>query len=344
MSKISDPGVLQTYVPKHKVRFVTATALYDGHDASINIMRRLLQERGAEVIHLGHNRSVQEVVQATIQEDAHAVAVSSYQGGHVEYFKYMRDLLDQAGATHVKIFGGGGGVIVPREIKHLEEYGITKIYSPEDGQRLTLPGIIGHMLAEVDRPIDQWAAQDVSDDGLLARAVTLLENHHADLTAVKEKVAAKPSPSSVPVIGITGTGGAGKSSLTDELISRFLFDFPEVRIAILCVDPSKRKTGGALLGDRIRMNSASNDRVFVRSLATRGSGSELASTTGEAVELLKTQGYDFIIVETSGIGQGDAAILRISDVSLYVMTPEYGAATQLEKIEVHLRTSVSQIY
>ncbi len=331
---MADGSALKSFIPKNKVRFVTATSLYDGHDASINIMRRLLQERGAEVVHLGHNRSVREVVQAVIQEDAHAVAISSYQGGHVEYFQYIRDLLNEAGAQHVKIFGGGGGVIVPREIRHLEQYGITKIYSPEDGQRLTLPGIIGHMLSEVDRPLNEWSAGTVSAEGVLARAITLLENGVANLTDVQTRLPAAKRKDLVPVIGITGTGGAGKSSLTDELISRFLFDFPEIRIGILCVDPSKRKTGGALLGDRIRMNSASNERVYLRSLATRGSGSELAGITSDAVNLLKDQGFDFIIVETSGIGQGDAEILRIADISLYVMTPEYGASTQLEKIDM----------
>ncbi len=330
-----DPEQLKTYQPRHRLRFVTATALFDGHDASINIMRRLLQSRGAEVIHLGHNRSAWEIVQAALQEDVHAVALSSYQGGHVEFFKYVRELLNKNGADDIKIFGGGGGVIVPREIKDLEACGITKIYSPEDGQKLTLPGIIGHMLAASDSEITGWGKRRDSNHSRLGRALTMLESGQAKAnTVLKELGTDKPRHTQIPVIGITGTGGAGKSSLTDELVGRFIYDFPECRIGVICVDPSKRKTGGALLGDRIRINSASDERVFVRSLATRGSGSELASITSDAVATLRQQDFDFVIVETSGIGQGDAEILKIADISLYVMTPEYGASTQLEKIDM----------
>lgn len=332
---MQDPEKLKTFTPRNRLRFVTATSLFDGHDASINIMRRLIQARGGEVIHLGHNRSAWEIVQAALQEDVHAVALSSYQGGHVEFFKYVRDLLNENGASDVKIFGGGGGVIVPREIRELEAYGITKIYSPEDGQKLTLPGIIGHMLDASDTEIKGWGKRKDSAHSRLGRGLTMLEAGQTKADAlIKELGTSKQRFKKIPVIGITGTGGAGKSSLTDELIGRFIFDFPECRIAVVCVDPTKRKTGGALLGDRIRINSASDERVFVRSLATRGSGSELAGITNEAVEVLRQQDFDFIIVETSGIGQGDAEILKISDISMYVMTPEYGASTQLEKIDM----------
>lgn len=328
-----DIETLKTYKPQNKIRFLTATALFDGHDASINIMRRLLQDRGVEVIHMGHNRSAMEIVLAAIQEDVHAVALSSYQGGHVEFFKYIRDLLNENGASDIKIFGGGGGVIVPEEIQDLESYGITKIYSPEDGQRMGLPGIIGHMVAETDHALDNWGLRKGQKGSELGRALSLLEGGHLKGTDF-ERWVPKAANKAVPVLGITGTGGAGKSSLTDEIISRFLFDHADIRIGVLCVDPSKRKTGGALLGDRIRMNCAGDERVFIRSLATRGSGSELATVTSDAVKLLRAQNFDFIIVETSGIGQGDAGILEISDVSMYVMTAEYGASTQLEKIDM----------
>ncbi len=324
----------QEYRPKHKIRIVTATSLFDGHDASINIMRRLLQARGAEIIHLGHNRAAREVVQAAIQEDVQAIALSSYQGGHMEYFKYIRELLDECGASQIRIFGGGGGVIVPSEIEELHESGITRIYSPEDGQNWGLNGIIGHMLSESDFSYTEQVTDASSQEMKVSRSLSLLEDR---LTSVEDLIATvkeKQRFKKIPVLGITGTGGAGKSSLTDELISRFLWDFPEIRIGVLCVDPSKRKTGGALLGDRIRMNSISDDRVFVRSFATRGSGSELAKVTADAVAVMRSQDYDFIIVETSGIGQGDAQILELSDISLYVMTAEYGAATQLEKIDM----------
>lgn len=328
----SDVETLPTYMPKNKIRFITSTALFDGHDASINIMRRLLQARGAEVIHLGHTRSASEVVSAALQEDVQAIAISSYQGGHVEFFKYVRELLDAEGAKDIKIFGGGGGVIIPKEIEDLERNGITRIYSPEDGQFVTLPGIIGHMLRESDFAIEKMVPDGASPDRKLARRLTLLENGKslADLGF-------KPPKDSriVPVLGITGTGGAGKSSLTDELLNRFLFDHPECRIGVLCIDPSKKKTGGALLGDRIRMNSLEDGkRVSLRSMATRTSGKEVADKTKDALELMKAENFDFLVCETSGIGQGDAAILELADVTLYVMTAEFGASTQLEKIEM----------
>ncbi|MEY4630785.1 MAG: hypothetical protein RIQ81_905 [Pseudomonadota bacterium] len=339
MNELNDStDSLQAYAPRHKLRFITATSLFDGHDASINIMRRLLQARGAEVIHLGHNRSAAEIADAAIQEDAHAVAISSYQGGHMEFFKYVRQLLDAAGGREIRIFGGGGGVITPREISELESAGITKIYSPEDGAKLGLDGIIGHMLKSADRVIGSWSEGKATSTGQLARALTLIENGNLTAADAATKLSAggKTAPASrtIPVLGITGTGGAGKSSLTDELILRFLWDNPDIRIGLICVDPSKKKTGGALLGDRIRFNATSDQRVYLRSFATRGSGKEIAAVTRDAISLFKTQPFDLIIVETSGIGQGDTGILDISDLTLYVMTAEYGAATQLEKIDM----------
>ena len=329
------PQDLAVYSPKNKVRFVTATALFDGHDASINIMRRLLQARGAEVVHLGHNRSALEIVQAVLQEDAQAVALSSYQGGHMELFKYVRELLDANGASDVVIVGGGGGVIVPREIAELEAFGITKIYSPEDGQRAGLDGIIGHMLYEADFVYGDWGKRQTNQVTRLARALTLLESGKFSAQQLVEIIGdQKKRYSHIPVIGITGTGGAGKSSLTDELIMRFLWDFPDVRIGLLCIDPSKKKTGGALLGDRIRINSAADPRVFIRSLATRDAGRELARSTADAIKVMRSQDFDFLIVETSGIGQGDTGIVDVADISMYVMTCEYGAQTQLEKIDM----------
>lgn len=330
-----EPSYLQKYEPANKIRFVTATALFDGHDASINIMRRLLQARGAEVIHLGHNRSAAEIVTAAIQEDVHAVAISSYQGGHMEFFRYVREMLDARGAKDVKIFGGGGGVIVPREIAALEADGITKIYSPEDGQKFGLDGIIGHMLYCADNKFTDWDERRHDQDTRLARALTLLENEATSLNELLPIIAdGKRRYDVIPVLGITGTGGAGKSSLTDELIARFLWDFPDIRIGMLCIDPSKKKTGGALLGDRIRINSAADPRVFIRSFATRGSGREIAGATANALQLMRSQNFDFLIVETSGIGQGDTGILDVADVTLYVMTSEFGAQTQLEKIDM----------
>lgn len=336
------------YKLKNKVRFVTATALFDGHDASINIIRRLLQQGGAEVIHLGHNRSVSDVIQAAIQEDAQAISVSSYQGGHVEYFKYMRELLDKNGRPDLKIFGGGGGVIIAKEIEELHKSGVTRIYSPEDGFKMGLEGMICDMLEKSDYPLDKWPTglenrKILSTDHLrLARALTIIENNIQELPSeVKKQVEAGKRikdthvlKSPPLVLGVTGTGGAGKSSLTDEIIRRFTFEYPERKICIFSVDPSKRKTGGALLGDRIRMNAINQSNVFMHSFATRGSKSELSSVTREAICLAREAGFDLIIVETSGIGQGDTGILDVSDLTLYVMTSEFGAPTQLEKIDM----------
>ncbi|MGD7007144.1 fused isobutyryl-CoA mutase/GTPase IcmF [Metabacillus sp. 84] len=335
---------MSIYKPKHAVRFVTASSLFDGHDASINIMRRILQGSGAEVIHLGHNRSVEEVVNAAIQEDAQGIAISSYQGGHVEYFKYMLDLLKEKGAPHIRIYGGGGGVIIPREIKELHEYGIARIFSPEDGRKNGLQGMINQMLEECDFPtfsklsgeLDELKQGSVT---AVAKLITLAETRAGqkdEAAAALEQVIEElhRSESAAPVIGITGTGGAGKSSLTDELIRRFMNEIPEVKIAILSVDPTKQKTGGALLGDRIRMNAIFNPRVYMRSLATRQSKSELSLAIQDAISVVKAAGYDLVVVETSGIGQGDAGITEICDLSLYVMTSEFGAPTQLEKIDM----------
>lgn len=334
----------QIYTPKHKVRFITAASLFDGHDASINIMRRILQSSGVEVIHLGHNRSVREIVECAIQEDAQGIAITSYQGGHVEYFKYMIDLLKEKGASHIKVFGGGGGTILPSEIKELESYGVTRIYSPDDGRELGLQGMINDLIRRSDfiPPITFNGAlhSSLKDKNPLAIAqmITLVENtfEREDLekSALNEKLNFPSGTKPVPVLGITGTGGAGKSSLTDELVRRFLIDFPDKTIAILSVDPSKRKTGGALLGDRIRMNSISHDRVYMRSFATREANIALNKNVKRSIEVLKSAGFDLIIVETAGIGQSDSEITEVSDVALYVMTPEYGAATQLEKIDM----------
>ncbi|HEY7818388.1 MAG TPA: methylmalonyl-CoA mutase family protein, partial [Vicinamibacteria bacterium] len=324
------------YRPKHKVRFVTAASLFDGHDASINIIRRLLQDRGVEVIHLGHNRSVSEIVGAAIQEDAHAVAVSSYQGGHNEFFRYLVDLLRERGAAHVRVFGGGGGVIVPREIRELESYGVTRIYSPEDGRVLGLSGMIDDMVRTADFGLPPIAAGDLRLDpgaaGKLARLLTQAETNGAGLAALPNLV--KTGKGRATVVGITGTGGSGKSSLTDELVRRFVTDAPDLPIAILSVDPTKRKTGGALLGDRIRMNAIDRPNVFMRSLATRGAESELPEAVGIAIGILKAAGFRLILIETPGIGQGSSAIADVADLSLYVMTPEYGAPSQLEKIDM----------
>lgn len=331
----------ELYKPKNHIRFVTASSLYDGHDASINIMRRILQASGAEVIHLGHNRSVEEVVNAAIQEDVQGIAVSSYQGGHVEYFKYMVDLLQEKGAAHIRIYGGGGGVIIPREIKELHEYGVAQIFSPEDGRRDGLQGMINMMLKECDFPLvtEHFEAQieklPSGQVNAIARMISLAEqrvNEESGLKSVLGKI--KALEKDVPVLGITGTGGAGKSSLTDELVRRFIHEFPRKRIAILSVDPTKQKTGGALLGDRIRMNAIFSPQVYMRSLATRESKSELSLAIQDAISVVKASGFDLIVIETSGIGQGDAAITDICDVSLYVMTSEYGAPSQLEKIDM----------
>ncbi|MDN4606025.1 fused isobutyryl-CoA mutase/GTPase IcmF [Sporosarcina highlanderae] len=332
----------EIYKPKHHVRFVTASSLFDGHDASINIMRRILQSTGAEVIHLGHNRSVEEVVNAAIQEDVQGIAISSYQGGHVEYFKYMHDLLQEKGAPHIRIYGGGGGVILPKEIKELHDYGIAWIFSPEDGRKMGLQGMINRMveecdfLTEVEDEMSQLENVSTDRPEVLANLITYAEEMYdkENPDAIKLIEKARELSKHTPVLGITGTGGAGKSSLTDELIRRFLRELPEKKVAILSIDPTKQKTGGALLGDRIRMNAIFNKRVFMRSLATRGSRSELSGAIKDVLDVVKTAGFDLIIVETSGIGQGDAEITEVSDVSMYVMTSEFGAPTQLEKIDM----------
>src|SRR3989441_6834836 len=331
MTDLSDSAKL-VYKAKHKIRFVTAASLFDGHDASINIMRRILQAAGAEVIPLGHNRSVEEIVRAALQEDVQGIAVSSYQGGHIEFFKYMLDLLRSRGGEHVKLFGGGGGVIVPAEIKELQDYGVARIYSPEDGQRMGLQGMINDMLARCDFDPAQHAPKELKKGDLraLAQTITALESGVS-----KTKDSLHKEKTGVPVLGVTGTGGAGKSSLTDELVRRFRLDQGDaLRIAVLSVDPTRRKTGGALLGDRIRMNAIHQPGIFMRSFATREAGSSLSAALGDAIAACKAGGFELIIVETAGIGQGDAAIVPHADVSLYVMTPEFGAASQLEKIDM----------
>jgi isobutyryl-CoA mutase len=341
MNDTSRPPLV--YKPENRVRFVTAASLFDGHDASINIMRRILQATGCEVIHLGHNRSVEEIVNCAIQEDAHAIAISSYQGGHVEFFKYMLDLLRQRGAAHVKVFGGGGGVIVPAEVKELHDYGVARLFSPEDGQRLGLVGMISEIVAASDVDL----ARDLPADATalvtgthaertraLARMITGLE---AGTVPAKERevLLAAAAKAKAPTLGVTGTGGAGKSSLTDELVRRFRLDQQDhLRIAIISIDPTRRKSGGALLGDRIRMNAIEHPNIFMRSLATREAGSEVSKALPDVIAACKVAAFDVVIVETSGIGQGDAAIAPLVDVSLYVMTPEFGAASQLEKIDM----------
>jgi isobutyryl-CoA mutase len=327
------------YTPKNKVRIVTAASLFDGHDAAINIMRRIIQSTGVEVIHLGHDRSSEEVVNCAIQEDAQSIALTSYQGGHMEYFKYVYDLLKEKGAIHIKIFGGGGGVILPEEIEELMDYGIEKIYTPDDGRELGLQGMINDLVKKSDFPsvknLNGEARKFLKGDKRsIARLISGAENKVEGSNAILKKIHAEAIKLEIPILGITGTGGAGKSSLVDEFIRRFLVDFPEKNIGIISVDPSKKKTGGALLGDRIRMNSVNHPSVYMRSLATRQSNLALSKHVGEALDILKVSKYDLIILETSGIGQGDTEILDHSDISLYVMTPEYGAASQLEKIDM----------
>jgi len=333
---------IKAYIPKNKIRIVTAASLFDGHDAAINIMRRIIQATGVEVIHLGHDRSVEEVVNTAIQEDANAIAITSYQGGHNEYFKYMFDLLKEKGASQIKIFGGGGGVILPEEIKELMDYGITRIYAPDDGRKMGLQGMINDMISSCDVDISLFnslSLEAIKDSvknkevKTIARLITIAENRSGEFQEIFSPLA-KIEKDDPPVLGITGTGGSGKSSLVDELVRRFLVDFKEKTIAIVSVDPSKRKTGGALLGDRIRMNAIKNGRVYMRSLATRQSNLALSKHVNDAIDILKVAAFDLIILETSGIGQSDTEILDHSDVSLYVMTPEYGAATQLEKIDM----------
>ncbi len=327
----------EIYKPANHIRIVTATSLFDGHDVAINIMRRIIQSTGCEVIHLGHNRAVQEIVACAIQEDAQAIAITSYQGGHVEYFKYMYDLLKERGAEQIKLFGGGGGTILPEEIEELRKYGITRIYSPDDGRAMGLQGMINDLVKTSDFPVGENLNGQVKrisakDHSTIARFISVAENcledHKVDIEALLKKV------SDTPVLGITGTGGAGKSSLVDELVRRFLMDFSDKTVAVISVDPSKRKTGGALLGDRIRMNAIVNNRVYMRSLATRQSNLALSKYVQDAIDVVKSAHFDLIILETSGIGQSDTEITDHSDVSLYVMTPEYGAATQLEKIDM----------
>lgn len=330
---------IKPYTPKHKVRIVTAASLFDGHDAAINIMRRIIQSTGVEVIHLGHDRSVEEVVNTAIQEDANAIAMTSYQGGHNEYFKYMYDLLKEKGASHIKIFGGGGGVILPSEIKELMDYGITRIYAPDDGREMGLQGMINDLVKQSDFAIGDKLNNELEnlpnkEIGSIARLISAAENFPEIAKDALDKIHEINEKNTTPVLGITGTGGAGKSSLVDELVRRFLIDFPEKTIGIVSVDPSKRKTGGALLGDRIRMNAINSPRVYMRSLATRQSNLALSKYVAEAIQILKAANFDLIILETSGIGQSDTEILEHSDVSLYVMTPEFGAATQLEKIDM----------
>jgi methylmalonyl-CoA mutase len=327
------------YQSTNKIRIVTAASLFDGHDAAINIMRRIIQATGCEVIHLGHDRSVEEVVDTAIQEDAQAIAMTSYQGGHIEYFKYMYDLLKEKGAPHIKIFGGGGGTILLSEIDELQQYGITRLYHPDDGRSLGLQGMINDLVQISDFPVGNDLKDEVNriaDKHVpsIARLISAAENFPEQSASIMAKVHEMAAKNQVPVLGITGTGGAGKSSLVDELVRRFLIDFKDKNIAIVSVDPSKRKTGGALLGDRIRMNSIKNPRVYMRSLATRQSNLALSKYVLEATQILKAANYDLIILETSGIGQSDTEILDYSDVALYVMTPEYGAATQLEKIDM----------
>ena len=330
---------LTPYQPKNKIRIVTAASLFDGHDAAINIMRRIIQSTGCEVIHLGHDRSVEEVVNCAIQEDVQAIAMTSYQGGHNEYFKFMYDLLVKKGASHIKIFGGGGGTILPEEIKNLEDYGIEKIYHPDDGRKMGLQGMINDLVKRCDfitgekkiKALGKIVPEDHLDIGKL---ISSAENFGESNLKILNEIRTKVEKFNIPVLGITGTGGAGKSSLVDELVRRFLHDFKNKNLAIISVDPSKRKTGGALLGDRIRMNSINNSRVYMRSLATRQSNLALSKHVSQAVDILKYAKFDLIILETSGIGQSDTEILDHSDVSLYVMTPEFGAATQLEKIDM----------
>ena len=324
-------AVIASYKTRKKVRFVTATSLFDGHDATINVIRRILLASGAEVIHLGHNRSVEEIVTAAIQEDAQGIAVSCYQGGHVEFFKYIIDLLKERGEGHIKVFGGGGGVIVPDEIAGIEAYGVRKIFSPEDGRRLGLQGMINLLLEECDfcierdpeEQIAQLAGQDVrAVNTLISLAEQDVRDHTQGYGSLRQRI--QELGRDVPVIGITGTGGAGKSSLTDELVRRFTIDFPDKSVAILAVDPSRQRTGGALLGDRIRMNAINSKKVYMRSLATRDSQTELSAAIQDALDVVRAADYDLVIVETSGIGQGNAGVVTICDVAIYVVSERKG--------------------
>ena len=332
-----------SYTPVNQVRLVTAASLFDGHDAAINIMRRLLQSKGAEIIHLGHNRSAAEIVECAIEEDVQGIAITSYQGGHLEYFKYIKDLLDENGCGHIRVFGGGGGTILPREIEELHQYGITRIYSPDDGRRMGLEGMIEDVVRQCDFPLngnpDQFKSPLILDESKdirkIARAISNAENGAGTSgQSAAPATGIQTTGGKGIVIGITGTGGAGKSSVTDELVRRFLNQFPDKTLAVVSVDPSKKKTGGALLGDRIRMNAIAGPRVYMRSLATRDSDGALSTHVREAIDICKAAGYDLIILESAGVGQNDVSILDYVDLSLYVMTPEYGAASQLEKINM----------
>ena len=322
-------------LPKNKIRIVTAASLFDGHDAAINIMRRILQSKGAEIIHLGHNRGVKEIVECAIEEDVQGIAITSYQGGHLEFFKYMKDLLDENGCGHIKIFGGGGGTILPQEINELQNYGITKIYSPDDGRKMGLEGMIEDVIRQCDFSLNgngeykkPMTLGEVKDVRTIARKITNAENGQQSTVNGQQK------ENNIPVLGITGTGGAGKSSVTDEIVRRFLNAYTDKTIAVVSVDPSRKKTGGALLGDRIRMNSISHPRAYMRSLATRDDNIALSKAVEQALEICKAANFDFIILESAGVGQSDASIFDYCDVSMYVMTPEYGAASQLEKINM----------
>ncbi|MBF0277718.1 MAG: methylmalonyl-CoA mutase family protein [SAR324 cluster bacterium] len=325
---------------KHHVRFITATSLFDGHDAAINIMRRLLQKGGVEVVHLGHNRGVEEIVNVAIQEDAQAIAISSYQGGHIEFFKYMIDLLKEKGAGHIKVFGGGGGVIIPQEIKLLMEYGVARIYSPEDGKMMGLEGMIADMIQQSDFStladgfIPDCSLLNADAFGEIARCITWIEQHMNQPAVLQTVTGTIEKNIKIPIIGMTGTGGAGKSCLTDEILRRVLLQFDNFHIAVVSVDPSKRKTGGALLGDRIRMNAIDPQRVYMRSVATRRANLATSASIHEIIKVLSVSGFDMIFVETAGIGQSDSDISDLVDVSIYAMTPEFGAATQLEKIDM----------
>jgi len=327
------------YQPKNHIRIVTAASLFDGHDAAINVMRRIIQSTGAEVIHLGHNRSVHEIVNTAIQEDVQAIAITSYQGGHMEFFKYMHDMLKEKGCGHIKIFGGGGGVILPEESKELHEYGISRIYSPDDGMKMGLQGMINDLMEQSDFPTGKDVhirLDDIEnkDEVAIGRLISAAENHREEVEKLLSVCVEKGLSSHTPIVGITGTGGSGKSSLVDEIVRRFLNDFTDKKLAIISVDPSKRRSGGALLGDRIRMNAIDSPRVYMRSLATRQSNLSISKYVKDAEAIVQAAGFDLIILETSGIGQSDTAIVDHSDISLYVMTPEYGAASQLEKIDM----------
>ena len=339
---MSYTNIIMSFTLQNKVRIVTAAALFDGHDAAINIMRRILQSKGAEIIHLGHNRSVLEIVECAIEEDAQGIAITSYQGGHVEFFKYMKDLLVENGCGHIKIFGGGGGTILPSETEELHQYGISKIYSPDDGRRMGLEGMIEDLLTQCDFAVNgqlpivgNLILEQASDIRKIARAISMAENGE-DNSALIEAIKIENVHNKIhaPILGITGTGGAGKSSVTDEIVRRYLHTYTNKTIAVISVDPSKKKTGGALLGDRIRMNAISSPRAYMRSLATRESDKALSQYVQQALDICKAAGYDFIILESAGVGQSDASILDYCNVSMYVMTPEYGAPSQLEKINM----------